>query len=112
MTSLFFDLGVYLVVSAWRSTSCAASAAASTSRASDTGEDRGRIGGGDHHLSTNLASSSRSSSSSPAAPTLVLERSLTRILVGFVMLGNGVNLSYLVASGPAGDAPIIGIGRR
>lgn len=40
--------------------------------------------------------------------TLVLERSLTRILVGFVMLGNGVNLVFLVASGPAGSAPIIG----
>lgn len=40
--------------------------------------------------------------------TLVLERSLTRILVGFVMLGNGVNLVFLVASGPAGGAPIIG----
>jgi len=43
--------------------------------------------------------------------TLVLERSLTRILVGFVMLGNGVNLTYLVASGPSGDAPIIGMGK-
>lgn len=42
--------------------------------------------------------------------TLVLERSLTRILVGFVMLGNGVNLVFLVASGPAGRAPIIGMG--
>ena len=42
--------------------------------------------------------------------TLVLERSLTRILVGFVMLGNGVNLVFLVASGPAGRAPIIGTG--
>ncbi|KGN37700.1 Na(+)/H(+) antiporter subunit C [Knoellia subterranea] len=41
---------------------------------------------------------------------LVLERSLSRILVGFVMLGNGVNLTYLVASGPAGGAPIIGAG--
>ena len=41
---------------------------------------------------------------------LVLERSLSRILIGFVMLGNGVNLTYLVASGPSGDAPIIGMG--
>ncbi|KGN31018.1 hypothetical protein N802_05280 [Knoellia sinensis KCTC 19936] len=41
---------------------------------------------------------------------LVLERSLTRILVGWVMLGNGVNITYLVASGPAGGAPIIGAG--
>ena len=40
--------------------------------------------------------------------TLVLERSLTRILVGFVLLGNGVNLFFIVASGPPGAAPIVG----
>ncbi|WP_229052131.1 Na(+)/H(+) antiporter subunit C [Aeromicrobium sp. Leaf350] len=39
--------------------------------------------------------------------TLVLERSLTRILVGFVLLGNGVNLFFIVASGPPGAAPIV-----
>ena len=39
---------------------------------------------------------------------LLLERSLTRVLVGLVMLGNGVNLLFLVASGPAGRAPIVG----
>ncbi|HEY3535536.1 MAG TPA: Na(+)/H(+) antiporter subunit C [Pedococcus sp.] len=39
---------------------------------------------------------------------LLLERSLTRVLVGLVMLGNGVNLLFLVASGRAGSAPIIG----
>jgi multicomponent Na+:H+ antiporter subunit C len=38
---------------------------------------------------------------------LVLERSLTRVLVGLVMLGNGVNVLFLVASGPAGRAPIV-----
>jgi multicomponent Na+:H+ antiporter subunit C len=39
---------------------------------------------------------------------LVLERNLTRVLVGVVMLGNGVNVLFLVASGPAGRAPIVG----
>jgi multicomponent Na+:H+ antiporter subunit C len=38
---------------------------------------------------------------------LVLERSLTRVLVGLVMLGNGVNLLFLVSSGPAGRAPVV-----
>jgi len=42
---------------------------------------------------------------------LLLERSLTRVLVGLVMLGNGVNLLFLVASGPAGRAPIVGGGQ-
>jgi multicomponent Na+:H+ antiporter subunit C len=39
---------------------------------------------------------------------LILERSLTRVLVGIVMLGNGVNVLFLVSSGPAGRAPIVG----
>ena len=39
---------------------------------------------------------------------LILERSLTRVLVGLVMLGNGVNVLFLIASGPAGRAPIVG----
>lgn len=40
--------------------------------------------------------------------TLVLERSLSRILIGFILLGNGVNILFLVVSGPAGSAPIVG----
>lgn len=39
---------------------------------------------------------------------LLLERSLTRVLIGIVILSNGVNLLFLVASGAAGGAPIIG----
>ena len=38
---------------------------------------------------------------------LVLERSLTRVLVGLVMLSNGVNVLFLIASGRAGRAPIV-----
>ena len=34
---------------------------------------------------------------------LILERSLSRILVGVLLASNGVNLLFLVASGPAGD---------
>lgn len=40
---------------------------------------------------------------------LVLERSLTRILVGVLLASNGVNVLFLVASGAAGGAPISGI---
>ena len=43
---------------------------------------------------------------------LVLERSLTRVLVGLVMLTNGVNVLFLIASGPAGRAPIVEAGNR
>jgi multicomponent Na+:H+ antiporter subunit C len=40
---------------------------------------------------------------------LVLERSLTRILVGILLASNGVNVLFLVASGAAGGAPITGV---
>ena len=39
---------------------------------------------------------------------LVLERTLTRIVLGFVLLGNGVNLLFIVAAGPPGAAPFTG----
>ena len=40
---------------------------------------------------------------------LLLERSLTRILVGVLLASNGVNVLFLVSSGAAGGAPIIGV---
>ena len=40
---------------------------------------------------------------------LVLERSLSRVLIGLIMIGNGANLLFLVAGGAGGGAPIIGI---
>lgn len=40
--------------------------------------------------------------------TLLLERSLTRIVLGVILLGNGANLLILVG-GRAGGAPIVGI---
>ena len=39
---------------------------------------------------------------------LLLERSLTRVLIGFILLGNGINLLLLVAGGRAGGAPVLG----
>lgn len=39
---------------------------------------------------------------------LILERSLTRVLVGLLMLGNGVNILFLISGGRAGEAPIEG----
>ncbi|MCR8671025.1 Na(+)/H(+) antiporter subunit C [Agrococcus sp. HG114] len=43
-----------------------------------------------------------------AGTYLILERSLMRILAGVMIAGNGVNLLFLVAAGPAGLAPIVG----
>nr|WP_211336168.1 Na(+)/H(+) antiporter subunit C [Bogoriella caseilytica] len=39
---------------------------------------------------------------------LLLERSLTRIVIGMALLGNGVNLLLLVAGGRAGGPPVLG----
>lgn len=39
---------------------------------------------------------------------LLLERSLTRVLIGVIVLSNAVNLLLLVAGGAAGGAPIVG----
>ncbi|WP_369056115.1 Na(+)/H(+) antiporter subunit C [Kineococcus terrestris] len=43
-----------------------------------------------------------------AGVSLLLERTLTRVLVGITLLSNGVNVLFLVASGPPGGAPIVG----
>lgn len=40
--------------------------------------------------------------------TLLLERSLTRVLMGVILLGNGVNL-LILHGGQAGEPPIVGI---
>jgi multicomponent Na+:H+ antiporter subunit C len=40
---------------------------------------------------------------------LLLDRSLTRVLLGFLLLGNATNLLLLSSGGPAGLAPILGV---
>jgi len=39
---------------------------------------------------------------------LLLDRSLTRVLLGFLLLGNATNLLLLSTGGPSGMAPILG----
>lgn len=59
-------------------------------------------------MSTNLTLIITASTLIGCGVYLVLERSLTRVLVGLLILGNGVNLLFLIAGGRAGDAPIEG----
>ncbi|MGD8148704.1 Na(+)/H(+) antiporter subunit C [Ornithinimicrobium sp. Y1694] len=40
---------------------------------------------------------------------LFLARSLVRALLGFLLMGNGINLLFIIASGPAGSPPIVGM---
>jgi multicomponent Na+:H+ antiporter subunit C len=39
---------------------------------------------------------------------LLLQRRLTRIIIGLAFLGHGANLLLLFGGGPAGDAPLVG----
>jgi multicomponent Na+:H+ antiporter subunit C len=39
---------------------------------------------------------------------LMMQRSLTRIVIGLALIGHGANLLLLVAGGRAGEAPIVG----
>lgn len=39
---------------------------------------------------------------------LLLERNLTRMLLGLLLIGNAVNLLLLTAGGPSGDPPVRG----
>lgn len=39
---------------------------------------------------------------------LLLERTLSRVVLGLVLLGNGVNVLLLTAGGPPGLAPVVG----
>ena len=39
---------------------------------------------------------------------LLLERSMTRVLLGFLLVGNATNLLIITVAGPAGVAPIVG----
>lgn len=41
---------------------------------------------------------------------LMLERSLTRVILGFLMVGNATNLLLMIVAGPAGLAPLVGGG--
>lgn len=43
-----------------------------------------------------------------AGAYLVLQRTLTRVVIGLVLLGHGANLLLLMAGGPPGAAPLLG----
>lgn len=43
-----------------------------------------------------------------AGTSLVLDRSLVRVLLGLLLIGNGVAVLFLVISGEAGQAPFVG----
>jgi multicomponent Na+:H+ antiporter subunit C len=62
-------------------------------------------------MTANLTLIIVASASVGAGVYLILERSLSRVLIGLVMISNGVNLALLVASGPAARAPLASLVR-
>jgi multicomponent Na+:H+ antiporter subunit C len=57
-------------------------------------------------VSTNLSLIVTASTLIGCGVYLILERSLTRVLVGLLLMGNGVNILFLISGGGAGNAPI------
>ena len=43
---------------------------------------------------------------------LVLERSCSRIILGMSAITNGVNILFLIAGGPSGEPPLVGVAER
>lgn len=58
-------------------------------------------------MSVNLTLALGSAGMIAAGVYLLLERSLSRALIGLVLAGNGVAMGFLVSAGPAGKAPIM-----
>ena len=117
VTSLFFDIGVYLVVvglmldmlrslgggidTGHRDERRAAPTSWLVRRSRPRADDRRRP------MTVNLVLIIVIGVHLRLRRDLLLERSLTRILVGILLLGNAVNLLFLVASGAPGRAPIV-----
>ena len=132
VTSLFFDIGVYLVV-VGLVLDILRSLGAEIDRRAETGEDPvgGDAAGGDAEgdvppggrqrearrlgrgravidMSPNIVLVVTIGVLFAAGVYLLLERSLSRVLIGVILIGNGANLLFLVAGGAAGRPPIVG----
>ena len=96
-TVLLFDLGVYITVVGHG--------------AGHPAQPRRRAGPADRgggQVTASLVPFAASGVLVATGVTLLLERSLVRLLAGVILLGNGVNLLILTAGGPAGEPPILG----
>ena len=108
VTSVFFDIGVYLVV-VGVVLDVLRSLGAELDRQDDEGDPiDAEPGRGDRPMTPTVVLPVIIGGLFAAGVYLLLERSLTRVLVGFLLLGNGMNLLLLSTGGPAGLAPIVG----
>ena len=102
VTALFFDLGVYLIVvglvlDVLRSLGARVDA-----------EMMPAVRGRDRRMTTYLVPLVLIGGLTSAGVYLLLERNLTRMLLGLLLVGNAVNLLILTVAGPSGNPPIRG----
>ena len=115
VTSTIFDIGVYLVVvglviDVLRSLGSEIDDRSEGRSPTDTHDNGFRRGYGSGTLSTNITLLIVMGVLFAVGIYLLLERSLTRVLLGIVVLGNGVNLLILSAGGRRGAGPAVPVG--
>ena len=111
VTSLFFDIGVYLIV-VGLVLDVLRSLGAELDRQEDEDDPiEAAPGRGDRPMTPTVVLPVIIGGLYAAGVYLLLDRSLTRVLLGFLLLGNATNLLLLSTGGPAGLAPILGVRR-
>ena len=106
VTALFFDLGVYLIVvglvlDVLRSLGARIDV--------EMGQQRGAV---NTAMTTYLVPLILIGGLTSAGVYLLLERNLTRMLLGLLLIGNAINLLILTVGGPSGNPPIRGPHQR
>ena len=96
VTALFFDLGVYLIV---------VGLVLDVLRSLGARVDEEMVGAA---MTTYLVPLVLIGGLTSAGVYLLLERNLTRMLLGLLLIGNAVNLLILTVGGPSGNPPIRG----
>ena len=102
VTALFFDLGVYLIV-----VGLVLDVLRSLGARVDV-EMSQRQGGGGVAMTTYVVPLVLIGGLTSAGVYLLLERNLTRMLLGLLLIGNAINLLILVVGGPSGNPPVRG----
>ena len=105
VTALFFDLGVYLIVVGLVLDVLRSLGARVDVELSE--QDR-PITGGAGAMTTYLVPLILIGGLTSAGVYLLLERNLTRMLLGLLLIGNAVNLLILTVGGPSGNPPVRG----
>ena len=105
VTALFFDLGVYLIVVGLVLDVLRSLGARVDEEMIE--QDRSRAGGGEA-MTTYLVPLILIGGLTSAGVYLLLERNLTRMLLGLLLIGNAINLLILTVGGPSGNPPVRG----